>query len=276
MRPPDRDQTLCLRTGTRHSACAPGPDTLLAECGCRERDEGAAPECLAAVCRVSGPVLVGGQVLRPCRDNVGGLTHFWEYGQWLDPFADAEKTRDHLLCSVYGTFANVKRNVPVQAANLELEFVGHVPAGGESRRLMGDYMLTENDICEQRAFPDSVANQSGRFCLHYPGDEHDFRLGDGKLDCHAALQRSAPLPGFTQRGKPADGRQAHQRHARRRFQHQDHAQWRPARRGRRGGGLSLQEARHDPARRVWAASAGTAGDRVPTQRAPERPETAIG
>jgi len=119
-------------------------------------------------------------VLRPCRDNVGGLTHFWEYGQWLDPFADAEKTRDHLLCSVYGTFANVKRNVPVQAANLELEFVGHVPAGGESRRLMGDYVLTENDIRAQRSFADAVATQDGHFCLHYPGTKYDFRLGDWK------------------------------------------------------------------------------------------------
>jgi L-ascorbate metabolism protein UlaG (beta-lactamase superfamily) len=49
----------------------------------------------------------------------------------------------------------------------------------------------------------------------------------------------------------------HQRHARRRLQHQDHAQRRPARRGRRRGGVSLQEAPHNPARRVPAASAGT-------------------
>jgi hypothetical protein len=123
---------------------------------------------------------LGGQVLGPCRDNVGGLTHFWEYGQRLDPFADAERIRDHLLCAVYGAFANAKRQHPVPFANLELEFVGHVLAGGESRRLMGDYVLTENDIRAQRTFPDSVANQSGHFCLHFPGDRHDFRLGDWK------------------------------------------------------------------------------------------------
>jgi hypothetical protein len=123
---------------------------------------------------------LGGQVLGPCRDNVGGLTHFWEYGQWLDPFADAERIRDHLLCAVYGTFTNAKRKDPMQSANLALEFVGHVLASGESRRLMGDYVLTENDIRASRAFPDAVANQSGHFCLHFPGGAHDFRLGDWK------------------------------------------------------------------------------------------------
>jgi hypothetical protein len=40
--------------------------------------------------------------------------------------------------------------------------------------------LTENDIRLQRPFPDAVARCSGHFCLHYPGDEYDFRLGDWK------------------------------------------------------------------------------------------------
>lgn len=138
------------------------------------------PDVPWAVAVVGDYADLGGQVLGPCRDNVGGLTHFWEYGQWLDPFVDAERIRDHLLCAVYGTFANAKHQYPEQSANLELEFVGHVLAGGESRRLLGDYVLTENDIREQRAFADSAANQSGHFCLHFPGGGYDFRLGDWK------------------------------------------------------------------------------------------------
>ena len=38
---------------------------------------------------------LGGQVTHD-HDNEGGLTHFWEYGQRLDPFQDAEEIRDHL------------------------------------------------------------------------------------------------------------------------------------------------------------------------------------
>ena len=100
---------------------------------------------------------LGWEVLGPCRDNVGGLTHFWESGQWLDPFADAERIRDHLLVRRVRNVRQRQTQQAVQSANLELEFVGHVLAGGESRRLMGNYVLTENDIREQRAFPDSVA-----------------------------------------------------------------------------------------------------------------------
>ena len=57
--------------------------------------------------------------------------------------------------------------------------MGHVPAGGEYCRLVGDYTLTENDIRAHRDFADAVVMNSGRFCLHYPGNEkYDFRLGN--------------------------------------------------------------------------------------------------
>lgn len=130
---------------------------------------------------------LGGQVTHD-HDNVGGLTHFWEYGQRLDPFQDAEGIRDHLFCAIYGTFATAKRMNPAEYANLELERVGYVPAGGESRRLMGDYILTEPDVRSGKIFPDAAALCSGHFCLHYAGDKYDFRLGDWKW---------IPVPAFS-------------------------------------------------------------------------------
>jgi hypothetical protein len=130
---------------------------------------------------------LGGQVTND-HDNEAGLTHFWEYGQFLDPIKDAEEIRDHLFCAIYGTFATVKRLNPEKHANLELERVRHVPAGGESRRLMGDYILTENDVRSGKVFADAAALCRGHFCLHYPGDKYDFRLGDWKF---------VPVPLFT-------------------------------------------------------------------------------
>ncbi len=135
---------------------------------------------------------LGGQVKTPGVENWKGpmagsgksisWTHFWEYGQWLDPYLDAEKIRDHLLCAIYGTFANVKQMEPDRYANLALDWVGYVPATGEFRRLLGDYTLTERDILTAREFPDSVAINRCPFCLHYPGtgDAYDFRLSDWK------------------------------------------------------------------------------------------------
>jgi hypothetical protein len=130
---------------------------------------------------------LGGQVTGD-HDNEGGLTHYWEYGQRLDPFQDAEDIRDHLFCAIYGTFATAKHRHPDKYANLELERVGHISAGGESRRLMGDYILTENDVRSGKVFADAAALCSGHFCLHYPGDEYDFRLGGWKW---------IPVPLFT-------------------------------------------------------------------------------
>ncbi|GAA5118873.1 FAD-dependent oxidoreductase [Haloechinothrix salitolerans] len=146
---------------------------------------------------------LGGQLERPGIDNVAGpvagpalthdpsiprrmlkpFTHFWEYGHDLDPYTDAEHIRDHLLRAVYGTFSNVKTLEPETYANLALDWVAFVPGQGEFRRYKGAYVLTENDIREHRRFNDTVAWNSGAFCLHYPGHEkYDFRLRDWKWD----------------------------------------------------------------------------------------------
>lgn len=110
-------------------------------------------------------------------------THFWEYGQWLDPYTEGEHIRDHLLCAIYGTFSNVKRREPATYANLELEWVAHVPGQGEFRRYLGDHVLTENDIRGHTEFPDAVVWNDGAFCLHRAGRparhgprRRDFRL----------------------------------------------------------------------------------------------------
>ncbi|KAL7953172.1 FAD dependent oxidoreductase domain-containing protein [Trichoderma compactum] len=97
------------------------------------------------------------------------MTHYWEYGQFLDPYKNGEHIRDHLLRAIYGTFSNVKRLEPEKYAHLELDLIAFVPAQGEFKRFKGDYVVTENDI---RAF-----------CLHIPGNkDHDFRLQDWEWD----------------------------------------------------------------------------------------------
>jgi RNA polymerase sigma factor (sigma-70 family) len=113
--------------------------------------------------------------------NLGGLAHMWEYGQWLDATRNAEQIRDHLFRAVYGTFATVKGKDPQKNANLELAWVGHIAATGSSRRLIGDYILTENDIRQQKEFEDAVAVNDDHICLHYPGTQYDFRNGDWKF-----------------------------------------------------------------------------------------------
>ncbi len=118
--------------------------------------------------------------------NTFPATHFWEYGQWLDPYVEGEHIRDHLLQALYGTFSNVKNLEPEKYANLELEWIAHVAAQGEFRRYRGDYILTENDIRNHTRFSDTLIANDGSFCIHCawgPGEgKYDFRLKDWIFD----------------------------------------------------------------------------------------------
>lgn len=146
---------------------------------------------------------LGGQAKEPGKDNGDGpvveafrppkddkfanltrrLTHFWEYGQWCDPYTEGEHIRDHLLRAVYGTMSNVKTREPDEWANLEFGWVAHVPGQGEFRRYIGDHVLSENDIRNHTKFPDAVVRNSGAFCLHHPiHEDYDFRLKDWTWD----------------------------------------------------------------------------------------------
>ncbi len=70
---------------------------------------------------------------------------------------DAEVLRDELLKAVYGMWDHIKNHGDHGAENMELEWVGFLPGKRESRRLMGDYVLTEHDCLGRTDFPDTAA-----------------------------------------------------------------------------------------------------------------------
>jgi hypothetical protein len=113
-------------------------------------------------------------------------THYWEYGQWLDPYTSGELVRDYLMKALYGTFSNVKKLEPETYANLEFEWMAFVAAQGEFRRYKGDYVLTENDVRNQTRHNDLLVANDGFFCIHCawdPGEgKYDFRLKDWIID----------------------------------------------------------------------------------------------
>lgn len=89
---------------------------------------------------------------------------FWEYGIGLDPFADAEYIRDHLLRAIYGGFYNAKKNS--SNAYKKLNWVGYVQGKRESRRLVGEYILTENDVRKVPTPEDGVVIEKREIDLH--------------------------------------------------------------------------------------------------------------
>ena len=103
--------------------------------------------------------------------NDFGCRLWWiEFGGRLDTVHDTETIKWELWKVVYGVWNYIKNsgNFP-DAENLTLEWVGNIPGKRESRRFEGEYMLRQQDIVEQRTFPDAVAFGGWSIDLH-PAD----------------------------------------------------------------------------------------------------------
>lgn len=78
-------------------------------------------------------------------------------GGELDVIKDTEEIRDELLKVLYGVWDHIKNGGDHGAENYVLDWVQFFPAKRESRRITGDYILTENDLLSSRKFDDAVA-----------------------------------------------------------------------------------------------------------------------
>lgn len=99
------------------------------------------------------------------RADTGGDWN-WEYGMHLDTIQDAEEIRDHLLRAIYGNFYNAKQNAA--NANLVFSFLPYIAGKRESRRLLGDYLVTQSDVVNGVYFEDAVGTATWGIDLHYP------------------------------------------------------------------------------------------------------------
>ena len=104
-----------------------------------------------------------------CLDVTRG-TWDWEAGMNRDQVLDAEVIRDHLLRAIYGNWAFLKNKSRHRAsyAGQSLDWLGYVSGKRESRRLLGDVIVTEQDILGGRPYPDGCVVTSWPIDLHYP------------------------------------------------------------------------------------------------------------
>ena len=89
----------------------------------------------------------------------------WEYGIHRDMIAEGEAIRDRLLLAIYGAFSRAKKRK--KNANRVLDFCPYLLGKRESRRLLGDWVLSEKDVTEKRKFEDAIATGSWSVDLHY-------------------------------------------------------------------------------------------------------------
>ena len=94
----------------------------------------------------------------------------WETGMNRDQITEFEAIRDHALRAVYGNWAFLKNRSRDRAkyADRQLEWVAYVAGKRESRRLLGDVILQQQDIERRKRFKDSFVTTTWSIDLHYP------------------------------------------------------------------------------------------------------------
>jgi len=89
---------------------------------------------------------------------------YWETGYWwielggeADTIRDTETLRNELLRITLGVWDHIKNSGHHDAANWALEWLQFLPGKRESRRYLGDHILTQLDIEQGGPFQDTVA-----------------------------------------------------------------------------------------------------------------------
>ncbi|WP_452228501.1 MULTISPECIES: FAD-dependent oxidoreductase [unclassified Lacinutrix] len=93
-----------------------------------------------------------------------------EVGSKDDIIADAEVNRHKLMAYLHGVWDFIKNSGKFpEAENLALDWVGSLPGRRESRRFIGDYIVSEKDMTEHKHFEDAVAFGGWSLDEHNPG-----------------------------------------------------------------------------------------------------------
>ncbi|WP_309386252.1 FAD-dependent oxidoreductase [Cerasicoccus frondis] len=99
--------------------------------------------------------------------------YWWiEIGVPWNTIFQSEDIRHELTRHCLGIWDWLKNKDPKwkeEAKNYALDWIGQVPGKRESRRIIGRYFMTENDIQANTAFPDEVAYGGWFVDLHTPG-----------------------------------------------------------------------------------------------------------
>ncbi len=94
----------------------------------------------------------------------------WETGMNFHQISEFERIRDYGLLVVFSNWSFLKNHSSEKQKyqNRKLDWVAYIAGKRESRRLLGDLVLKEQDLTNHVLYPDASAPTSWTIDLHYP------------------------------------------------------------------------------------------------------------
>ena len=114
---------------------------------------------------------------------------YWENGFDRDSLADMERIRDYNFRAIFGAWDAIK-NIDRRYPAHRLNWVAYIAGKRESRRLLGDVILTAEDLRAGKTFPDGCFPCTWGIDTHFPNPRYskgfedepfiaDYTRGDG-------------------------------------------------------------------------------------------------
>ena len=120
----------------------------------------------------------------------------WETGMNYVQIKDFERIRDYGLLVVYSNWSFLKNRMKEnsQYRDRKLGWVAYVSGKRESRRLMGDYILKEDDLRKYVAHEDGTAATTWSIDLHYPDPDNTKNFPEREFKSIAKHINIYPYP----------------------------------------------------------------------------------
>lgn len=121
-----------------------------------------------------------------------------ETGQYRDQAEEIEYIRDYSLMTTFGNWSYLKNHAVKKAdfANRRIDWISSCGGKRESRRFIGDYIMTQQDVENPPGHLDGTGCITWSIDLHYPEPENLRRFAEPFRSCayHRVYADYAPVP----------------------------------------------------------------------------------
>ena len=121
---------------------------------------------------------------------------YWESGFFYDPIEKGEYIRDLNFRAMYGAWDRLK-NIDKVYPNHKIAWAAYISGKRESRRLLGDVILTTNDLLGGKIYEDGCVPTSWTIDIHLPLARYVQDFGDDAFiskDHHTQYERPYWVP----------------------------------------------------------------------------------